>query len=321
MHWSSLIAISCLLIFFDCRPTNTGKNDSGPTYDGTAVQCTSLLGKPLYPMQDSPSARHRKDSLLHIALADFREDPTDLQNIIWYGRRLAYLSQYQKSIDVYSAGLKHHPDSPELYRHRGHRFISTRQFERAISDLRSAARLASGRAVQIEPDGIPNRLNIPLSSLQFNIYYHLALAYYLRGNYGEAESAYLSCMKYSTNHDLLCATSDWYYMTLRRLGKENPADALLDRISAEMEIIENYSYHQRLMMYKGEIQPEVLLDFDNITPETELDVVTQGYGVANYFMTQGDSARGNQILERILETGYWAAFGYIAAEADLARRK
>ena len=48
--------------------------------------------------------------------------------------------------------------------------------------------------------------------------------------------------------------------------------------------------------------------------------MTQGYGVANWYIANGDSTKGNEILDRVLNSGYWAAFGFIAAEADVARR-
>ena len=44
----------------------------------------------------------------------------------------------------------------------------------------------------------------------------------------------------------------------------------------------------------------------------------QGYGVANWYLAEGDPERGREILERIVEGTSWAAFGFLAAEADLA---
>ena len=58
--------------------------------------------------------------------------------LIWYGRRAAYLGYYQKSIDLYSEGIKKYPDDARFYRHRGHRYISTRQYDKAIKDFRKA---------------------------------------------------------------------------------------------------------------------------------------------------------------------------------------
>ncbi len=280
----------------------------------------SLNGKPLYPPKESPASYQHKDSLLRIAESNYQTDSTNLNNIIWYGRRLAYLSRYPEAIDVFSRGLKKHPDSPELLRHRGHRYITTRHFDEAITDLTRAAAQVQGRAIEPEPDGVQNNRNIPLSNLQFNIWYHLGLAYYLKGDYPHAEEAYTACMQYSLNPDLVCATVDWYYMTLMRLGKDKEATALLDIITPDMEVIENQGYYQRLLMYKGLVAPEGLMRFDEITPANELTVVTQGYGVAFYLSMHGQKEKANKILDQILNTSYWPAFGYLAAEADRYRK-
>ena len=83
----------------------------------------------------------------------------------------------------FSQGIESFPDEPKLYRHRGHRYISVREFDKAIADLEKAVELIQGTPNEIEPDGMPNALNIPVSSLHGNIYYHLGLAYYLIGEY------------------------------------------------------------------------------------------------------------------------------------------
>lgn len=186
----------------------------------------TLDGRPLFPPPESDASRQRKDSLLMIARANFQTDSNNLENTIWYGRRLAYLSHYADAIDVYTRGIERFPEAPELYRHRGHRYISIRRFDKAIADLERAALLAEGRPTEIEPDGIPNKLNIPLSTLQFNIYYHWGLAHYLKGEFEQAAAVYEKCMIYSTNPDLLTATTDWLYMTYRRLaGKQKQSNS------------------------------------------------------------------------------------------------
>lgn len=124
-------------------------------------------------------------------------------------------------------------------------------------------------------------------------------------------------MNYSVNPDLLCATSDWLYMTYRRLGEDEKAAQLLEAITPDMNIIENDAYHQRLLMYKGLVKPGELLDFDNADMESRISTVTQGYGVGNYWLQQGEKEKAFNIFRKVLETGYWSAFGYIAAEADL----
>ncbi|MEM7103407.1 MAG: hypothetical protein AAF502_09780 [Bacteroidota bacterium] len=284
------------------------------------IQAYSLDSTPLYTIPDSEATRIKKDSLLQIARDNYLHIPVQLDNIIWYGRRLAYQSRFMEAIEIYTLGLIPFPEAPELFRHRGHRYISTRQFDKAISDFEKAVTYSEGRDIEIEPDGLPNKLNIPLSSLQFNIWYHLALAHYLKGDFESAANAWEACMEVSTNPDLLCATTDWLYMTYRRLGKEKEATKLLETITPEMEIIENTSYHNRLLMYKGLKQPEDLLDFENTDDEARIDIVTQGYGVGNWYLYNGEEEKAFTLFNQLLESDYWSAFGYIAAEAEVFRR-
>jgi tetratricopeptide (TPR) repeat protein len=279
--------------------------------------CFSLSGNPLYPIKDNPATARKKDSLLTISWSNFMMDSSDLENIIWYGRRLAYQSKFNEAIDVYSYGLTKFPDSPKLYRHRGHRYISIRKFDLALFDLDRAAELVAGLPIEIEPDGIPNTLNIPLSTLHFNIWYHKGLAHYLNRSYNDAEKAYETCLEYSTNNDLLVATSDWLYMTYMRSGQPEKAQKLLQKINPEMEVIENDAYLKRLFLYKELLNAEDLLDFNAINEDNAINLVTQGYGVANWYISQSDHQKAKVIMQQILETGYWSAFGYIAAEADL----
>jgi tetratricopeptide (TPR) repeat protein len=205
-----------------------------------------------------------------------------------------------------------------MYRHRGHRYITVREFDRAIADFDKAVSLIKGTPDEIEPDGQPNPAGKPRSTLQFNIWYHLALAHYLKGEYQKALDAYVECMKVSGNDDLLTATSDWMWMTLMRLNRKADAARLLERITAKMEILENASYHRRLLMYKGLETPEVLLDPANADG---LTVATQGYGVGNWYYVTGDAARARATFEKVVAGANWSAFGYIAAEADLQRMK
>lgn len=311
-----------MLFCLACQPT-TEKQEATKEEEAikeyTGPEAFALDGRELFPAPETVASKQRKDSLLAIAQKNFDQNSRKLENIIWLGRRVAYLSRYREAIDIYTKGLELHPNAPELYRHRGHRYISTRQFDKAIADFEKAAALAKDRPIEIEPDGIPNKLNQPLSTLQFNIWYHWALAYYLKGDFEKAAEIYKQCMVYSTNPDLLTATTDWYYMTLQRLGEKDKAVQLLTAITPELEIIENTSYFNRLLMYKGMRQATDLLDLSNDDPDRQLDIVTQGYGVGNWYWYNGQQEMAREVFEKILESTYWSAFGYIAAEADLAR--
>jgi tetratricopeptide (TPR) repeat protein len=304
-----------------CAPAPESVEPETPQPEPTdaIAEATSLLGAGLHRPQLPEATRARLEQNLAEAEEAYAASITE-DSTIWRGRRLGYLSRYQEAIDVLSTGIEQFPESYRLRRHRGHRYISTRQFDLAIADFEIAAELAANHEDQVEPDGAPNAAGIPLGTDKFNIWYHLALAHYLSGDFEAALAAYEECLAVSGNPDLLVATTDWMVMTLRRLGRADEAAPLLEAITADMEIIENDSYHRRLLMYKGQMAPEDLLDLRTVAdPDQALNIATQGYGVGNWHLTEGAAARAEEIYARIIDGTSWAAFGYIAAEADLAR--
>jgi len=146
--------------------------------------------------------------------------------------------------------------------------------------------------------------------------YHLGLAHYLSGNFDQALDAYRECLRFSKNPDMLVATSHWLYMTLRRLNRVDEAAAVLGSITADMAIIENASYHRLIMLYKGSEPAERLL-----SSASGLDAVTIGYGVGNWHYYNGRRDEARKIFTSVVDTNMsqWPAFGYLAAEAELAR--
>ena len=87
------------------------------------AQAVSVTGTPLHSADPSEGAleNHKK------AKADYDADPMDADNIIWYGRRTAYLGDYREAIRIFSEGIEKHPGDARMYRHRGHRYISIRE--------------------------------------------------------------------------------------------------------------------------------------------------------------------------------------------------
>ncbi|MBM3791460.1 MAG: tetratricopeptide repeat protein, partial [Acidobacteria bacterium] len=284
--------------------------------EGQKAEATSLLGVPLYSPKPSGAAAKTLEDNLAKATADYIKNPDAADNIIWLGRRQAYLGRYRDAIDVFTRGIEKFPKDFRLLRHRGHRHITVREFAKAIADLEQAAKLIQGVPDQPEPDGAPNPQNVPTSTSHFNIWYHLGLAYYLNGDFENALRSYRECMKYSqASEDRLVATSDWLYMTLRRLKRNDEAARVLEPIHPGMKIIENQAYWERLLMYKGLKKPEELLR----NQDDSTAIATYGYGVANWYLYNGETERAAGLFRKILRGAGWAAFGYIAAEADVAR--
>ena len=279
------------------------------------AQAFSLFGEPLYPNPAPPEVAARQAEDIATARADYGAAPDDADAIIWLGRRIAYTGLYREAIDVYSEGIAKHPGDARMYRHRGHRWISVREFDRAIEDLSHAASLVEGLPDEVEPDGQPNALGIPTSTLQSNIHYHLALAHYLNDDFESALPAYEDYIAVTTNPDQLVAIAHWWYMALRRLGRDEEAAAVLEPVTADLDVIENTSYHQLLLMYKGEIEADELWNPEEEDPSG----VAIAYGVATWHLYNGRDAQAEEMYRRILEGSGWAGFGYIAAEAEIAR--
>ena len=279
-------------------------------------ETTSLLGEPLFATTLDAEVAAERRAQLEDAQARLRAKPTDTDALIWVGRRLAYLGRYRDAIEVYSRGLDQHPDEPRLLRHRGHRFLTLRDLDAAAADFTRAAELIAGQPDEVEPDGQPNARNIPTSTLHFNVYYHGGLAHYLRGDFDEAVRWYRRCMDVSRNPDARCATSHWLYMALRRSGRVGEAARVLEPIRADFDVIENHGYHQLLLMYRGERTPEQVLGGDG----DAIASATVAYGVANGHLYNGDAERARASFAGIVDGPGWPAFGFLAAEADLARR-
>ena len=292
--------------------------DAFPLPDGPpGVQAVSLLGDSLTPAPASDSARAAQWRQLDSAHRAVRRAPDDPDARIWLGRRLAYLGYYREALDVYTAGLAAHPEDPRFLRHRGHRRITVRDFPGAVDDFARAAKLVQDRADTVEPDGQPNARGIPTSTLHFNIWYHLGLAHFLQGDFARARSAWEQCLTVSRNPDAVVATSYWLYHVLRRLGDTEGAARLLEPIGPGMDIIENTAYHRLLLLFKGDTP---LDEWRAMAATTDaLDGATQGFGVGDWLLVNGDTAAGLEAFRTVLRGPQWAAFGYLGAEAELAR--
>ena len=266
--------------------------------------------------QLSDETRRDFEAKLNEARKEFEKDPKSADRIIWLGRRTAYLGRYKEAIDVFTEGIKRSPSDARMYRHRGHRFITLRCFDDAITDLEKASKLIKGKRDQFEPDGLPNAYNIPTSTLHSNIWYHLGLAYYLKQDFNRALEAYRQAEKVSTNADMLVATTHWLYMTLRRLGHEDEARKKAAAIKDDFEIIENTDYYKLIAVYKGKVTAEKLLQEIN-RPAESLSNATVGYGLGNWFLYNGQPDEASKVFRQITGGNQWASFGYIAAESEL----
>jgi len=299
------ILVIALVFLFSCR------NDKKEEVKSSATKSvfTTPLGKEITLSEPSEKLLNQYKE----AWENYERNPGDVDKVIWYGRRTAYLGRYEDAIAIYSLGIEKFPEDPRLYRHRGHRYISLRKFDKAIADLEKAGRLIQGTENEIEPDGMPNAMNIPVSTLHGNIWYHLGLVYYLKHDYEKAFAAYTKCRASGDNDDNLVSSTHWLYMIQRRLGNKEMADQQLEHITADATIIENHSYYNLCKFYKGILPIDSLQVSEKGSPSSDAVL----YGLPSWHFYNAEKEKSKEIMEILVQSSAWSSFGYIAAESDL----
>ena len=270
------------------------------------IETVTLLGDTLM----SPEIKEGKSlDQFKLAQNNYFRDQENPEMLIWYGRRVAYLGYFKEAIKIYTLGIEKFPYDARFYRHRGHRYISTRQYDNAINDFKRALELVDGKEDLIEPDGLPNSKNIPLSTLHGNIWYHLGLAYYLKNDMNNAAKSFSDRSVTHKFDDNIVSSAHWLYMIYRRQNKIEQSNSIVENISKDMDIIENMSYHQTSLFHKGLIKES----------EINIDEVAL-YSIANWYIYEkNDTLKAKDYYKELLDNGNPFSFAYIAAESDWKR--
>ena len=135
------------------------------------VQAESVDGRrELVSLAPERDEAVRLEAELAAARAALAAAPQDRDAAIWVARRLGYLGRVREAIDVLTKTLEDHPDDPFVLRHRGHRWITLREFGRATADLELAAQGCRTVLDEVETDGRPTPGRQPHSSLHYNVH-------------------------------------------------------------------------------------------------------------------------------------------------------
>jgi len=253
-------------------------------------ELVSPLGVPFHARPDTKGAVAEAEQKL-------AADPRNVDLLIAFGRAQVGALRLREAIATFTRGIELAPDNARLYRLRGHRYISLRQFKRAATDLTRAAQL---------------------SGKEFDIWYHLGLAHYLLGDYAQAAVAYDKAREFSTKDDQIIASSNWLYASLRRQGgRDAEAAQVLARITPTMNVVEDKMYFALLLFYKGLKQEAEIFNDKN----TDIEQATIGYGVGNWHRYNGRPDRAREVFRKIVGGKEWAAFGFINAENELVTRR
>lgn len=227
------------------------------------------------------------------AQRDLDAHPRDIQKYIALGTAQAGARQMQEAVQTFTRALAIWPDSAILWRWRGHRNLSVRNFDRAMADLTHG---------------------YGMDSTVYGILYHLGVLRFVRGDFNAAADAFRRAQPLAPDAGELAGSTDWLWMSLMRAGRAREAAAMLARRPDSLPT--TAAYAKRLKLYRGEITPEQL-----ITPAdtSDIDVATLQYGLGDWYMVHGDTAKARAAFERSVKSGGWPAFGFIASEEELRR--
>jgi tetratricopeptide (TPR) repeat protein len=227
------------------------------------------------------------------AQAALTADPRNVDKIIALGVAHSGVRQFREAIETFTRGIAIAPQNAMLYRWRGHRYLSVREFDKALADLTRG---------------------YSLDSLNYGILYHLGIVRFVRGEFAAAADAFRRAQPIAPEAGELAGSTDWLWMSLSRAGRSAEAKAMLDRRPDSLPIANAYA--QRLRLYRGETAPESVL-----TPADTADVqvATLAYGVGNWYVVRGDTARARTWFQRSIQSGGWPGFGFIVSEVELRR--
>jgi Flp pilus assembly protein TadD len=220
-------------------------------------------------------------------------DPRNVQKLITLGIAQSGARQMQEAVRTFTRALAIEPENPILYRWRGHRNLSVRNFDQAMADFTRG---------------------YGMDSTVYGILYHLGVLRFVRGDFNAAADAFRRAQPLAPDAGELAGSTDWRWMSLMRAGRASEAAAMLARRPDSLPT--TVAYARRLKLYRGEIGPDQLL-----TPSDtgDVEVATLAYGLGNWYLVRGDTTRARAAFQRSVASGGWPAFGFIAAEAELKR--
>jgi tetratricopeptide (TPR) repeat protein len=225
-------------------------------------------------------------------------DPKNAEFPLAKCRALAAASRHEQAIPACSESLRLNPDNAEALRDRGHYYLNLGQVEPALADLTRAAQLAA---------------------TDRGVYYHLGVAYYLKGDFARAAAAYQSCLDNSKAPDTIECIA-WLYPSLVRAGRKQDAAALLDRVQADPSITGHPAWYlDRLLLFKGaRTEAQVAA---NLNAEGGLSMSSIGYSLGLWHLLSGRPQNARDYFQKAVATNFTPAWGYRCSAAELERMR
>ncbi len=212
-------------------------------------------------------------------------------------RTLARLQRHEEAVGSCSTSLELRPGDASALIDRGHFYLNLRKLDLALADLTRAESLTKD---------------------DYGLFYHLALARYLSGEFGKAAEAYEGCVRAAATPDNKTSCKAWQYLALKRAGREADAQALLDGFTAEPGQPPS-AYIDRLLLFKGTKSEE---EVAKTMEKDALQRPTAAYGLGVWHLLSGRQQKAREYFERALAPPTQSsAFGAVASYFELQRMK
>jgi tetratricopeptide (TPR) repeat protein len=263
----------------------------------TKLEITSKAGTKFYSLAD-------EKGVVAAAQANLAADPKNPDLLLKLAQAQVSVWQDREAVETVTRALAISPQSADLYTERGHRELPLREFARARTDL--------SRAVALNPKIMA-------------AYYHLGLAHFFLGEFSPAADAFRHAVETAPNTDERINSTNWLCAALFRAGRKDEALKAADAIPAEMTNQEPHTkfYLNLVRFFLGKMSESEALPPEppagNTDQEAELPFDTVAYGIGNWHLAGGDTAKAQEYFRRILKGRVWITWGFVGAETENGR--
>lgn len=263
----------------------------------TRLEITSRLGTKFHSVADDKGA-------VAAAQKSLAADPKNPGLLLKLAQAQISVWEDKEAVDTLTRALAISPQDAGLYVERGHRELPLREFTKARADL--------SRAAKLDPKNMA-------------AYYHLGLAHYFLGEFAAAADAFGNAVETAPNTDERINSTNWLYAALRRAGKTGEAAKALEAIPPEMT---NQAPHTKFYLnlvrfFQGRMTESEALPpeppANNTDDEVELPFDTVAYGIGNWHLYNGDTAKAQEYFRRVLKGHVWITWGFVGAETELLK--
>lgn len=261
------------------------------------LEFTSALGKKFYSLPDAKG-------VVAEAQKKLAENPTDGALLLKLAQAQASVWEDREAVATCTRAIAIAPDNAALYLERGHRELPLREFRAALEDLKKAA--------QLDPS-------------QMEAYYHLGLAHYFLGEFAESADAFRHAVERAPDTDNRINSTNWLYASSRRANQKTEAADAIAKITPDMTNKEPHTrfYLNLVRFFQGALPEKEAVPAQpaagSSDTEAELRFDTVAYGVGNWHLYNGDTAKAKEYFNRVLEGHVWITWGFVGAETEMLR--